>query len=604
MIILETDKKENYEENDNIYKNDLDFNEEDYEVDAETIEINDDADSPAQKKQEESSANAKKAAIQRDDDNEEKDKPVASSRPMKKVSKPIKPVVTRKAKKITKKTNSKPSKSPKKPSNSNGETAVWPWIVLIIVIVTAAAVLIWSIVTHPPQQQTAGNNTVVATVNGEQITLGEINARYDSLNPFYKSVITKELLLNQSIDELLLLQEAEKEGLTATDQEVEDLINSILEESNMSYDDFVSRLASQGISIDYVRSVYKNQMIIDKVLNQTVFKGIEVSEQEIENYYEENKDLFTGTPDQAKVRHILVAIDNYTTLELASEKINEAKNKYLSEEEDFCSLVAEYSDDAGSIASCGEYTFPRGQMVPEFENAAFELEPNQTEIVQSVYGYHFIEKLEDIPGTVASFESLRDQIEQTLLYQKQEESYMSYIKTLRDSSAITANYDALEAEAMEEQAETTGNVVTEPIENVIGEDQETSDQSMQEENSVQQEQTSEQQETMNEQQEIQDETQNEDSSMIENTEELRTCLAATDAVLYGAYWKKEVKEQKDMLGDVFDVIEYVECDPNYPDSQPEKCSEKEIDVYPTWIIKGEKSEGKKTLQELKELALC
>jgi len=609
---LEPEKKDVYEENHNIYKNNLDFNEDDYEVDAETIVINDD--NEPVKKDESVSAQSKQEKEEpkkQEDSSSEKDE-TTEKKPMKKVSKPIKPVTKNKKPKKTKKVRKKTSKSrPAKPKKSKTEeNSVWPWVVLIIVIIAATAVLIWSIVRQPSITGSVigddiTSQTVVATVNGQEITLGEINTRYQSLNPFYRSIITKEMLLNQSIDELLLLQKAEEMGITASSELVDETLNNILQENNLSYEDFVSRIESQGLTMDYVKSVYKNQIIIEEVLNQTVFSGISVTDEEMQQYYDEKKDSFVTSPEQVKVRHILVNINDSRTKEEAEELINQVKTEYM-QGEDFCTLVEEYSDDPGSIANCGEYTFARGQMVPEFEQASFDLDPNQTEIVQSLYGYHFIEKLENIPAVQASFNELKDKIKESLIYTKQEEKYADYIGQLRSQAEITKNPELLNTEVTQEETSTTGNAVADIK---IDDPQTTTNQdsvqeNQNEESGLADETNQDQQDqTMTEQKDVQiSETQQ--TSQDQDVSDISECLQATDAKLYGAYWKKEVKDQKDLLGDNINLITYVECDANQPNGQPEKCQKEGIVNYPTWIIDGKKYEGKKTLEELKELALC
>ena len=67
--------------------------------------------------------------------------------------------------------------------------------------------------------------------------------------------------------------------------------------------------------------------------------------------------------------------------------------------EDFAKLAKEYSEDPGSKDKGGEYKFPRGQMVPEFEAAAFSLGTNQvSDIVTTRFGYHIIKLSEKIPA--------------------------------------------------------------------------------------------------------------------------------------------------------------------------------------------------------------
>ena len=72
--------------------------------------------------------------------------------------------------------------------------------------------------------------------------------------------------------------------------------------------------------------------------------------------------------------------------------------------EDFAKLAKEYSEDPGSKDKGGEYTFPRGQMVPEFEAAAFSLNTNQvSDIVTTRFGYHIIKLSEKIPAQKVEF---------------------------------------------------------------------------------------------------------------------------------------------------------------------------------------------------------
>jgi parvulin-like peptidyl-prolyl isomerase len=73
--------------------------------------------------------------------------------------------------------------------------------------------------------------------------------------------------------------------------------------------------------------------------------------------------------------------------------------------EDFSKLASQYSDDPGSKDRGGEYTFPRGQMAPEFETAAFSLNTNQiSDIVTTVFGYHIIKLNEKMPARTANLD--------------------------------------------------------------------------------------------------------------------------------------------------------------------------------------------------------
>ena len=103
----------------------------------------------------------------------------------------------------------------------------------------------------------------------------------------------------------------------------------------------------------------------------------------------------TGDEEQAKVRHILI--------NSKEGDINDGKNKKLADSilyairrdsSKFSSLVTKYSDDPGSVANGGIYSwFPKGQMVPEFEDFSFNKRVGSSGVVRTTYGFHIIQVL-------------------------------------------------------------------------------------------------------------------------------------------------------------------------------------------------------------------
>lgn len=118
-----------------------------------------------------------------------------------------------------------------------------------------------------------------------------------------------------------------------------------------------------------------------------------------------------------KVAHILVASKEEDTQDVkgnAKKKVEEIYNK-LKQGEDFANMAKQFSDDESSSKKGGELPpFTTGKMVPEFENAAFELQKDGdiTQIIKSVYGYHIIKRLEYKP--LESFDDLKGNIKTRL----------------------------------------------------------------------------------------------------------------------------------------------------------------------------------------------
>lgn len=85
-------------------------------------------------------------------------------------------------------------------------------------------------------------------------------------------------------------------------------------------------------------------------------------------------------------------------------------------------------------------------------------------------------------------------------------------------------------------------------------------------------------------------------------ERLAEHLTARDATMYGAYWCPHCSDQKAMFGDAVEDIQYIECDPEGENAQPQLCREKNIQGFPTWEIDGEFYPGTRSLEELAELS--
>jgi hypothetical protein len=84
-----------------------------------------------------------------------------------------------------------------------------------------------------------------------------------------------------------------------------------------------------------------------------------------------------------------------------------------------------------------------------------------------------------------------------------------------------------------------------------------------------------------------------------NYDEFAKCLTEKGVVLYGVYWCHYCQLQKKDFGDSFKFVDYVECS-----KDRDKCIEKDIQSFPTWIIDGVKYPGKQSLSRLSALTKC
>jgi peptidyl-prolyl cis-trans isomerase D len=145
-------------------------------------------------------------------------------------------------------------------------------------------------------------------------------------------------------------------------------------------------------------------------------KQVQVTSKEVENYYQNNPEKF-GQPKRVKVRHILIKSDSKDPEALAkARKKAESIREEAVKGKDFAQLAKQYSEDPGTKDQGGDLGYiTRGQVVPEFEEAAFSLKAGGiSNVVQTPYGFHILKVDEIQEARVEPLEKVKDQI-QTLL---------------------------------------------------------------------------------------------------------------------------------------------------------------------------------------------
>ncbi|MFW5451438.1 MAG: SurA N-terminal domain-containing protein [Methylophagaceae bacterium] len=159
-------------------------------------------------------------------------------------------------------------------------------------------------------------------------------------------------------------------------------------------------------------------------------KAVEIDEQLLQQFYADNQDQFVG-PEQRRASHILIEGDDANALAMAM-----TIKQRLDNGEDFATLAAELSDDTGSANEGGDLgLFQRGVMETAFEDAAFSLsEGDISEPVKTEFGYHLI-KLTAIESSEGkSFAEARGDIESSYRYQQAEELFYEQAELLADLS--------------------------------------------------------------------------------------------------------------------------------------------------------------------------
>jgi peptidyl-prolyl cis-trans isomerase D len=139
--------------------------------------------------------------------------------------------------------------------------------------------------------------------------------------------------------------------------------------------------------------------------------NVNPSDAELHRAYDQNAASYR-TGESVKVRHILLKTQGKPPAEEAKVKAQaDDILKQVKGGANFGDLVKKYSEDTASVPNGGEYTVQRnGQMVPEFENAAFTLKPGESDIIKTTYGYHIVQVMQHDPARVKPFDEVKTQL--------------------------------------------------------------------------------------------------------------------------------------------------------------------------------------------------
>jgi peptidyl-prolyl cis-trans isomerase C len=231
-------------------------------------------------------------------------------------------------------------------------------------------------------------------------------------------------LLDRLIQTQILLSKAtDADKAKATEEATKQLQSAKTNAPNEAA--FDAELKAMGMTRDKLFKTMTEQNTAEAVVMREL--KINVTEADARKFYEDtNNAAKFEQPEMVRASHVLqMTQDPKTNKELpqadkdAKHKIMEGVLKRARAGEDFAKLAGEFSEDPGSKDKGGEYTFPRGQMAPEFEATAFALKTNEiSDIFTTQFGYHILKLWEHIPAGKVPFDKVAPRITNYLTQQE------------------------------------------------------------------------------------------------------------------------------------------------------------------------------------------
>ncbi len=317
---------------------------------------------------------------------------------------------------------------------------------LFLIILTAGVFLICGGI-QSIYAKNAKNSNVVLRVNNKTLTQAEfqnkfnsrwkkMSRRFQKLPPRRKKMIksrVKQSLKKQMTQRLALLSAVEKSQLQISESEIEQFYQEQFPTQKRKQ----QAMKRFGVDKAGLKKKVREMLLIQKFIQENIGE-IQVSKEEMKNYYQKNKKKFQQ-PEKVKARHIL--INTKKRSETEAKNLAQKVKSELESGKDFCKEAKEYSDGP-SGKKCGKLGyFSRQRMVPPFSQAAFNLSRGEySNPVKTRFGYHIIEKLDQKSGSTTKFSDVKARINEQIKQQKKRKKAQKFITNLIEKSDVERNF--------------------------------------------------------------------------------------------------------------------------------------------------------------------
>lgn len=286
---------------------------------------------------------------------------------------------------------------------------------------------------------------VAAEVNGVGIPKERIVEERQLVLPFADAELEAKdahaldrELLERLIERELLLQEAHKLGVQATDAELQQTLAEARKQF-ASENDFLSHLADAKLDLKRFTAGLRADLTIERLLNKQVFPSVKVSTDDVRALYEQHKEQFR-VPEEVRARQIFLRVDRALGAEqekLQREKAESLLTEARADPAHFADIAKRASDGSakGNGGDLGYFT--RNQMPKEFADAAFALKPGElSSVVRTDAGFHIILVEDRRGGNEQAFDVVKERLERELVESRRDAALKQYVAELRKRGRV------------------------------------------------------------------------------------------------------------------------------------------------------------------------
>lgn len=293
---------------------------------------------------------------------------------------------------------------------------------------------------------------IIARVNNEIITRSEYDkarqtAEEDAKQECQNRCTPEQLqtdiedrqkhTLRDLVDQSLLVQRGKDMGVSVEADVIKRLDSIRTDNKLASMEDLEKAVSGQGMNWEDFKNNIRNSLLTQKVISSEVGSHINISDDEVNKYYEAHKAEFVR-PEQVALREIVVSTEGKKPEDLPDlKKKAETALKRVQDGEDFGEIAKRLSD--GSTKTQGGFlgVYKRGELSKELEDKVFKMKRKElTEVMETKQGYLVLEVLEHYDEGEQALAKVRNEIMDKLYSARMEPAMREYLKTLREQSYV------------------------------------------------------------------------------------------------------------------------------------------------------------------------
>jgi len=220
--------------------------------------------------------------------------------------------------------------------------------------------------------------------------------KYDDARAQAEIEKAKPQILDTMIDEILFVQEAVKRNIQVSDAEVQKEINDIKKQFKTDKE-FEDALTNEGYTLESLQREKKRTLLLQELVKQKFAQELIISDDEVEKFYNENKDQFPGKQDTMKLKQLLIKYNLTPEDKEKARQRAESVLKQCQDGADFGDMSSKFSDDPTDRANKGEmgYFIPGTGEFPEIDEVVSKLGVGEiSNLIETPEGYDIIKVTE------------------------------------------------------------------------------------------------------------------------------------------------------------------------------------------------------------------